>query len=65
MSISRALNGVSAWDTKQINGGLMPGGRLRMEKLGALRFPQASWMYTRSYPMYLTDGNIWKKHSSL
>ena len=29
------MNGTSVWD-KQINGGLMPGGRLRMEKLAAL-----------------------------
>ena len=32
----RVRNGVVGMGHKQINGGLMPGGRLRMEKLSAL-----------------------------
>lgn len=48
---------------KQINGGLMPGGRLRMENWELL-FRQASWMSARCPHMCLMDGIIWKKHCS-
>ena len=49
---------------KQINGGLMPGGRLRMEKLGALVAAGKLDVSPLMYSCIRWLGSSWKRHSS-
>ena len=48
---------------KTIAGGLMPGGRLRMEKLSSLA-TSGVWISTRKSPISSRGRNMWKKHCS-